>query len=167
MQTPDQQQEAYDKLSELIADIQIAILTTLKDDGTLHSRPMATIQEEKFTGKLWFFTREHSAKVEEIQREQQVSLSYSRPDANSYVAISGTAQLVMKREKMEELWSPLYKAWFPEGLDDPELALLCITPQHLEYWDGPASKIVQVAGFIKALATGQSYSAGQHETLDF
>ena len=43
------------KLRELIKDIKYAMLTTTEDDGTLRSRPMATLQTE-FDGDLWFFT---------------------------------------------------------------------------------------------------------------
>jgi len=31
--------------------------------------------------------------------------------------------LVRDRGKIEELWKPEFKMWFPEGKDDPEVAL--------------------------------------------
>ena len=30
-------------------------------------------------------------------------------------------------EKIEELWKPIYKTFFPKGLEDPELALMKIS----------------------------------------
>lgn len=42
-------------LKALIKDIRFAMLTTRSGDGTLHSRPMATLNEE-IHDKLWFFT---------------------------------------------------------------------------------------------------------------
>ena len=60
--------ESIKKLSEMIKDIEIAMLTTAEPDGSLRSRPMAT-QQFEFDGDLWFFTRASSPKVDEIEHE--------------------------------------------------------------------------------------------------
>lgn len=157
--------DAVKKLGELIKEIEFAMLTTVEEDGSLRSRPMAT-QQVEFDGDLWFFTRADAPKVEEIEREHQVNASYSRPDAQRYVSLSGTARLVRDRAKIEELWNPAYKAWFPEGLDDPQLALLKVTVEKGEYWESSASAIVHLIGFAKAVVTGQEYHPGENEKID-
>jgi general stress protein 26 len=149
-QTNDRK-ESIAKLNELIKDIEIAMLTTYDQDGSLHSRPMAT-QKVEFDGLLWFFTRASSHKVQEIEREHHVNLAYSAPDKQRYVSVSGMARLVKDRPKMEELWNPVYKAWFPDGLDDPDLALLKVSVEHAEYWDSPSSFAAQVIKFVQARA---------------
>ena len=53
------------KLAEMIRDIDFAMLTTVAEDGSLHSRPMST-QRAGFDGDLWFFTRASAPKVGEI-----------------------------------------------------------------------------------------------------
>lgn len=142
------------KLRELIKDIRFAMLTTLEEDGTLKSRPMAT-QEVEFDGDIWFFTYGGASKVDEIDHNQHVNVSYSEPKDQKYVSVSGTAQLVRDRQKIEELWNPLFKAWFPKGLDEPDLALLKVSVDKAEYWDSPSSKVVRLVGFAKALITGE------------
>ncbi len=156
------------KLNELIKDVKFAMLTTATPDSTLHSRPMAT-QEADEQGNLWFFTGQHSAKVAEVQSERHVNVSYAQPDDNRFVSISGTVEIVNDRAKMAELWNPLYKAWFPKGLDDPEIALLKVRITEAEYWDPPNGKMVQLAGFVKALTTGKPYKADEdeHAKIDF
>lgn len=64
------------------------------------------------------------------------------------------------------IWNPLYKAWFPEGLEDPALGLLKVTVEKAEYWDSPGSAVVHLIGFAKAMLTGKPYSGGKHEKLD-
>lgn len=151
-----------EKLGKLIRDQKVAMLTTTEEDGTLRSRPMFT-QQLAFDGSLWFFTGMDTSKVHEIEQEQHVNVSYSDADKNHYVSVSGTATVLRDRKKSEQLWNPLYKAWFPEGLDDPNLALMKIDVLKAEYWDAPNGKMVQLAGFVKAIATGQPYSEkGQH-----
>lgn len=153
------------RLGDLIKDVKIAMLTTVEPDGRLHSRPMAT-QQVEFDGELWFFTKDTAPKVEETQLNRHVSVTYSSPDKGRFVAVAGTGQLVRDRDQIRRLWNPLYKIWFPEGLDDPSLALLRIEVQQAEYWDSPSSTVVKLLGFVKALALGEPYSGGENRKLD-
>jgi general stress protein 26 len=159
--------DALEQLREKIDGIRIAMLTTVEEDGSLHSRPMAT-QETESDGDLWFFTAAGSPKTGEIRRDHRVNLSYADPDDQRYVSVSGTARVVRDPAKAKELWNPLLKAWFPKGLDDPELALLRVEVEKAEFWDAPSGKMVQLAGFLKALATGKRYEAdpGEHEKIE-
>jgi general stress protein 26 len=75
--------------------------------------------------------------------------------------------LINDREKIEELWRPILKAWFPKGLGDPSLALLKISIEEAEYWDSSSSALVQIAGFVKAIATGERMEGGDHVKVSF
>lgn len=159
----DSRSEAIKKLGEMVEGIDFCMLTTI-DGGHLRSRPMST-QQFEFEGDLWFFTSDQTHKVDEIANDSRVNVAYSEPNNNRYVSIAGRASLSKDRAKIEELWNPLHKAWFPEGLDDPHLALLKVEVDEAEYWDSPSSKLVQIAGFVKALATGTEMSYGENEKL--
>jgi general stress protein 26 len=163
MATPD----PWAKLHSLIKDIQFTMMTTVCPDGSLRSRPMATHKDDQFDGTLWFFTNDHDAKVHEILEDTHVNLSYADPGKNDYVSVSGRATLVKDKAKAKELWNPLYKAWFPDGVDDPQLALIRVDVDRAEYWDSPNSKMVQLAGFVKALVTGEQARGGEHEKVNF
>jgi general stress protein 26 len=145
-----------EKLWELIKAIEVAMLTTQEVDGTLVSRPMAT-QQSEFDGHLWFFTEADSAKVDELAHHKMVNISYSQPDKNRFVSISGKAQTIHDKNKAKELWKPFMRAWFPKGVDDPRVALIRVDVQKAHYWDSPSSKVVELLGFIKAIATGEQY----------
>ena len=160
-----EQNDSPRKLKELVEGIDFAMLTTLTAQGALHSRPMST-QEMEPDGTLWFFTRANAKKVEEIERDQQVNVSYSHPDDHRYVSVSGRAVLVRDSGKIRELWKPAYKLWFPEGLDDPELALLRVKVESAEFWDADQSRMVKLALMIKSLATGQEYEPGEHGNIN-
>jgi len=157
--------ETIENLNLLIKDINIAMLTTI-DEGVLRSRPMAT-QEAEFDGDLWFFTSKQTHKAQEIEKDNRVNVSYSEPEDNRYVSLSGTAELVDDREKIEELWSPLFLAWFPKGLEDPNLILLKVSVEHAEYWDATSSTLVAAFGLLKSLVTGERADSGEHVVLNF
>ena len=158
-------QENVSKLGELIKDIKIAMLTTVDaESNRLRSRPMGT-QEIEFDGQLWFFASITSPKADEIEHYRQVNVSYAAPDKNRYVSVSGAAAIVRDRAKIKELWSPIYKIWFPNGVDDPDLCLLRIDVAQAEYWDSPSGPVNKLVGFVKALVTGDDESLGKNEKL--
>jgi general stress protein 26 len=156
----DNRQESIEKLKGILEDIDFAMLTT-SANGKFRSRPMST-QEMDANGDLWFFTSDDTHKVEEIEADNRVLVAYSEPDNNTFVSVFGRGEIVKDRAKIEELWSPIYKAWFPEGLDDPKICLLKVSVEEAEYWDAPNSKLVQLAGFVKALVTGQEADGGDY-----
>jgi general stress protein 26 len=160
----DTRQVSIKKLNDLIKDVKIAMLTTV-DWGVLRSRPMQT-QEFDFDGDLWFFTSSETHKTDEIEKDRRVNVSYAAPDLNTYISVSGMAKIVKERAKIEELWNPIYKAWFPDGLEDPNLVLLKVAVEQAEYWDSPSSTIVQIAGFVKAMVTGERADGGEHEKIN-
>lgn len=157
-------QESIEKIRELTHDIDFCMLTTF-DGGQLRSRPMST-QEMEFDGELWFFTSDNTHKIDEITKDNRVCAAYSKPDDNTYLSLSGRAEVVKDRAKIEELWSPALKAWFPEGLEDPHICLLKIPVEQAEYWDAPSSKIVQLFEMAKAIATGTEADYGENKKID-
>jgi general stress protein 26 len=156
--------EAIKKLAELIADTRVAMFTTRAADGTLRSRPMAT-QQTPFDGVLWFLTGRRTDKTVEIEHEAEVNVAYARPDDQEYVSVSGRAHVVDDRAQARELWNPLHKAWFPQGVDDPDLRLIRVDVTGAEYWDASSSAMVHLIGFAKAVATGRRYEPGDNTSV--
>lgn len=101
-----------------------------------------------FDGDLWFITKLGSPKAREVGFNRRVSLSYVRPEDNTYVSVSGTVQVVSDPQKAEQLWGPSYLRWFPEGPADPSLALIRVRVEQAEYWDAPALTWPSEAGFV-------------------
>lgn len=156
--------ESIEKLNDLIEDIGTAMLTTV-DGGVLRSRPMAT-QEIDDGGNIYFLTGATTHKDEEIRRDNRVNVSYAAPDDNTYLSVSGTGETYHDQAKIDELWNPFYKAWFPDGKEDPNIRILKVSIEQAEYWDSSSSTFVQVAGFLKALVTGKQADGGENEKIN-
>lgn len=155
----------HQKLAELMKEFKFVMLTTAASDGTLHSRPM-TMQERDFDGTLWFFTAADAPKVWEANRDYEVNVAFSDPHKNKYISASGVATLVRDKAKIQELWKPAYKLFFPKGLEDPELALLQVRVEKAEYWDTPSSFVGRTFSFVKAFATGSPSQLGDHAKVN-
>jgi general stress protein 26 len=164
---PKTDAEKMEKLGALIKGVEMGMMTTVAADGSLHSRPMAYQHPEgAFDGTLYFFTSAGSGKVAEVTRDPRVNVSFSSPKTQDYVSVSGTARLSRDAALLKQLWNPWLKAWFPDELADPELALLIMETEQAEYWDSPNSAALHLIGVVKATITGQPMSGGENETIN-
>ncbi len=125
--------QGFAKLTAMIEALDVGMLTTGDENGTLRSRPMATQRAEK--GALYFFTSEDSPKVDELHKISSVNVSYADPNNQIYVSVSGDASASHDSSKIRELWTEGARRWFPEGPDDPRIALLKVEVTKAEYWD--------------------------------
>lgn len=147
-------------LIEMVSDARICMfLTNEKDNQHPTGRPMAINQIDE-NGCIWFFSKESTHKIDEIEENNLVSLAIINESKNTYLMINGTCGLVHNKEKMKELWNPLMKAWFPEGLEDPDMVMIKVTPHEANYWDSSSSQIVQLFYMVKALVTGKESNPG-------
>lgn len=144
--------EALARLKELVEDIDLTMLTTRDDDGHLVSRPMST-REVDADGSIWFFTSDLSKKVDEVEADHDVGLSYLDSKGMRFVSVAGTARVVHDRAIMERLYSPSLDIWFENGLDTPDIALLRVAIREAEFWEPAHGKLVVAAGMLKALVT--------------
>jgi general stress protein 26 len=151
------------KLAELITKFRIAMLTTVSADGALTSRPMA-VQETEFDGDLWFFAQRDSDQARQLRADPTIGVALS--SADTWVSISGTAEIVEDRTKARELWNSAVEAWFPNGPDDPDVVLLRVHADGAEYWDSPGSKVMTVLSYAKSKLTGKRPDVGENEKVE-
>ncbi|RRB00777.1 pyridoxamine 5'-phosphate oxidase family protein [Larkinella rosea] len=165
METLEQRNGDMEKVTKLISDIRIGMLTTQDEHGNLVSRPMAVMQVDE-EGNLWFLTKEHSPKTEQIDQHYKVNVAFADASDSSFVSVSGSAEELQDRAKIEELWSPMAKPWFPEGKDDPQLSLLKVHIETAEYWDSSSSRMVRLFEMARAALTGDTYKLGENKLVE-
>ena len=142
------------------------MFNTIGDQYQFSSRPMGTAKIDD-DGSIWFFTNEYSLKSKEISKGNEVNLGYSNPSSNTYLYVNGKAELVDDQARKEAYFSPAIKAWFPDGLEDPALILIKVTPSVAEYWDSSANKMVIAFQLLKAIVTGDTPEMGGHDKIKF
>jgi general stress protein 26 len=149
----------------LVKSHRFAMLTTRREDDTLRSRPMTTIEHDG-DDSLWFFAKADSSATEELEHRPQVCLSYAESSKPDFVCVSGEAVIVTDAAKKRALWSKGVQAWFPEGPEADSVILLKVQPQHAEYWDTKSSKLVQLFSYAKAVASGRPpRDIGEHRDV--
>jgi general stress protein 26 len=155
-----------DKFIEMVKDVRVCMLITNdKNSETVSGRPMS-ISKIDADGTMWFFTRASSYKVEEIEESKKLSIAITNESSQNYLMINGIGNLVKDKTKMKELWSSILKAWFPQGLDDPDMILIKVTPNEVNYWDSSSSTMVVLFNILKAIVTGKEYEEGEHGKIN-
>jgi general stress protein 26 len=148
------------KLIELMKDLPIGMMTTYGPTGP-RSVPMARQQVEP-SAELWFISARDTHHVDDLQRDPQVSLTFSSRDA--WVAMTGRGYVVDDTAKLQELWNTFAEAWLPGGPEDPNAVLIRVDVDQAEYWDTPGGKIASVVSLVKTKLTGDTYDT-EHGTV--
>ena len=151
--------EALDKIRDLVEAENVCMFVTNLDSTPLNGRPMAT-QEVDEDGNIWFMSREDSDKNEDILIDSRVQLFYNNKSSAEYLSIYGEAEISRDRDKIDKLWSPLAKAWFNEGKNDPSITLLKVVPQDAYYWDTKSNKIISLIKIAAGAISGHEFDGG-------
>jgi general stress protein 26 len=157
--------EAITKLKDLVDDIKICLFcTNLKmDDGSTCS-PMSALKvcDE---GSIWFFSEKSSDKNKAILKDKNVQLMFSHPGKNSYLVLYGEAEIILDKTIIEDLWTPVAKTWFKEGIDDPNISIIKVKPSTAYYWDTDGNRMINFLKMLATAITGTTFITDQEGAI--
>lgn len=152
---------------ELLQDFSTVMLVTSEGAGRatkLRARPMnvAALADDC---TLTFVTSIDTAKVDEAQGSAVQVVAQGR---TVFVSMSGRAEVVRDRDRIEAAWKPADQVYFPKGKDDPSLCLILFHPDEAELWDVSGAKGLRyLFDAAKALLSGEKPARrGDAETHD-
>ena len=150
------------RVRTLIERVRVAMLMNVDERDTHVGRPMLPlfIQDDPH---IYFLTHQSSRKVMQLAARPQVGLTII--SANCYLVMTGSAQISRDPELIRRLWSPTYRAWFPEGRDDREATAIRVAVERIDYWEPPTSQILRLVQAVKAVLTRQAVDTPR-KTLD-
>ncbi len=126
---------AIDKIKELVDEAKSCFFCTeVATVGTTHARPMSVRQVDE-AGNLWFLSSDDSHKNEELLHDPRVRLYFQGSARSDFLELSGMADVSKDEDRIRELWEPVLKTWFTEGVNDPRITVIRVTPTEGYYWD--------------------------------
>jgi general stress protein 26 len=152
-----------DRVWSIIEEISICMVTT-HSGGTMRSRPMHVFPDRD-ENCLWFVTDNRGEKGHEISEAADVCLSFANPTDNTYLCVTGRAEMISDAKKAEELWSLEAQVWWPGGPHDPNVRVLRVVPERAEYWDTRGSSMVVSLKLAVARMTGSEPSLGDNKKV--
>jgi len=147
MSSPEHKQLIWN----LIKDINVGMLITKEtdDEESLRGRPMSLVQEA-YDGTLYFYTSKKDAKVYEVEKDRDVCMTFSDPENHIYVSLTGKAKITQDEDLIDKYWNSRVAAWFENGKEDPNLAMLKVKINKGEHWDSTNNKLVRLFEMTKA-----------------
>ncbi|MEO6720409.1 MAG: pyridoxamine 5'-phosphate oxidase family protein, partial [Ferruginibacter sp.] len=110
-------------------------------------RPM-TVQKIDEAGNCWFLSANDSEKNQDIQTDDYVQLLFQGSAHSDLLSVYGVATISTDKELIKELWKPIFKTWFTDGVDDPRITVIKVETREGYYWDnkhGNAIALVKMA----------------------
>ena len=153
----------------LIKDTRFCMLSHRHTDGTLHSHPLTTQNKDLGEdGCLYFFVSRSSEVGQRLQQDGNVNLAYANVEKDTWVSVTGTARVSQDMQKKKELFNVMAKAWFPGGVEDPNLELVEVRIDEAEYWNVKENKLLQLLKMGTAAVTGHPpKKMGEHGEVQF
>ena len=151
--------EAVEKIISLVKEIKTGIFVTELTKTPLQSRPMS-IQDIDDEGNLWFISSANSNKNFEILKDNQVQLFFANNSSSQYISIYGSASIYRDQSIIDELWSPVAKAWFEEGKNDPNVTVIKVVPSDAYYWDTKDGKVISLLTMAGSALFGNTADIG-------
>jgi len=152
-------EKALEKLKSLAEDIKICMFCTELTELPIATRPMG-VQEVDDKGNIWFISSRKSNKNFEIKEDDRVQLIFSKISSAEYLSVYGNATIYTDQSKIDDLWTPIAKAWFEEGKDDPDVSVIKVAPSDVYYWDTKDGKIITLLKIAAAAITGSKSDGG-------
>jgi general stress protein 26 len=131
----------------------VAMLVNIDEHGSHMGRPMLPLFL-KNDPHIYFLTHAGSRKVTQVKARPQVGLTIV--GSTIYVVVTGSATISRDQGLIRRLWSPTYRAWFPEGVDGAEVTALRVEVERVDYWEPPRSRLIRLLQAIKAIVTGRA-----------
>jgi general stress protein 26 len=134
--------KAIDKIKEIVKKAQTCFFCTAEAaDGSSGARPM-NVRQVDSQGHLWFLSASDSHTNQEIGFDPTVRLFFQGSPHSDFLQLQGHAAVSRDRAMVKELWEPHIKTWFTEGVDDPRLTVIEVTPTDGYYWDTKHGNLV-------------------------
>ncbi|MGQ2910039.1 MAG: pyridoxamine 5'-phosphate oxidase family protein [Aliihoeflea sp.] len=122
-------------LSDKMREIDIAMLMTRTDGGTIAGRPMSNNGDVEYEGDSYYFTMSDARMVADIEADPNVSLAFQGDDM-FMVAVQGKAEIMRDKAAFEDHWNPDLDDWFEDGVDTEGLVMIKVSAERVHYWDG-------------------------------
>lgn len=157
--------EAIEKIRELVEKAGTCFFcTNVAVGGSGGARPMS-VQTIDEAGHLWFLSPSDSHKNSELALASAVTLYFQSSAHSDFLLLNGEATVSTDRAKIKELWEPILKTWFTEGVDDPRITVIEVIPTDGYYWDNKHGNAVAGIKMLIGAALGKTMDDSIEGTL--
>ena len=127
--------EAVEKIKEVVKKAQTCFFCTALSNGSSNAARPMSVQQVDDAGNLWFLSAHDSHKNEDLALDPSVRLYFQGSAHSDFLMLDGKASVSRDKVKIKELWHFVIRTWFTEGVDDPRITVIKVSPSEGYYWD--------------------------------
>ncbi len=157
-------EEAIKKMRDLIDKAGSCFFCTSSVMDEISGSPM-NVQKSDATGDLWFLSPKDSIRNLEITHDSKVTLYFQGSAHSDFLELKGKATVSFDKERIKELWDPMAKSWFENGVDDPRISVIQFKPESGHYWDNEHGNTIAGMKLLIGVITGTNMNDTKEGSL--
>jgi len=157
-------EEAINKMRHLIDKSGSCFFCTSNLNNKINSSPMS-VQKSDINGDLWFLSPKDSIKNMEITQDSEVTLYFQGSPHSDFLELKGKATISDDKDRIKELWDPMAKSWFKNGIDDPMITVIQFKTESGYYWDNEHGNTIAGVKLLIGVITGTSTDDSEEGSL--
>jgi general stress protein 26 len=148
--------EAIEQVRTIVGKAETCFFCTKsRVEGSSGARPM-DVREVDSQGNLWFLSAVDSHLNQELALDRSVTLYLQGSPHSDFLQIHGQAAITTDKSRIKELWTPIIKTWFTQGVDDPRIIVVKVMPTDGYYWDTKHGNFVAGAKMLLGALIGKT-----------
>lgn len=132
-----------------------------------HMQPM-THFVDRAASKLYFITSDQTDLAKQAGVTSTAHYCVASTDQDFYACLSGVLKPITDKAKLDELWSKVVAAWFPDGKEDKHITLLEFSLGEAALWASTGNPLIFGLEIAKAnLNKDKTPDVGEHRVVTF
>lgn len=108
-----------------------------------HTQPMTAQFDDDLPNRIYFYTNRQNRLIQSLTASHAGVLNFAAKGHDLFACVHGTLSVDNDRAVIEKFWSPIVSAWYEEGKDDPDLALLRFDLGAAQIWKAGTGEFLQ------------------------
>lgn len=118
--------KSLEKFKKLVFQSRVCMFCAVTSNGEMVTKPLYTAGVDE-QGDLYFYFSEDGERFDSVNWNNNVSLIYSNTGRRTHLEVTGKSVMIMDRQRVRDLWSPLLHAYFPKGSHTMKLMKVHVT----------------------------------------
>lgn len=113
------------------------IVCSIDEEGFPNAKAMFYCKHDAAAGwKFWFSTNTSALRTAQFARSPKACLYFVDHEGGHGLMLVGEMRVCMDADSRRLLWKPTDVKYYPQGVDDPDYAVLMFTPAYGNYYHG-------------------------------
>jgi general stress protein 26 len=131
-------------------------------EGTIHFRPLtvADVQDDS----VRILVDSNAEFVEQARPGDTAFVTVSDTRDNVWASLNASMHVTSSDEEIDDLWNPFAAAYFEDGRESNNIAVLHLKVSDGRYWSTPSGRLGELVSIVRA-KLGNPEDSGEHGSI--